>query len=191
MATPHPTPTHANLNAVIDTVIDTEGDYVNDPSDAGGETRYGITIDVARDYGYSGPMRELPRSLAHRIYADRYIRTPKFDSVFAIDPAIGFELIDTGINMGPARAAEFLQRWLNGLNSAGRYQDLFVDARVGPRTLDALVKYLAWRGNDGRRVLLRGLNAGQAARYLAITEAKRTQRRYLFGWMLNRVVMEP
>lgn len=184
-------PNHASLDAAIDTVIDTEGDYVNDPDDAGGETRYGITIDVAREHGYTGPMRLLPRSLAHHIYTLRYIRVPRFHDVFAIDPAIGFELIDTGINMGPARAAEFLQRWLNGLNSAGRYQDLFVDGRVGPRTLDALVAYLAWRGNDGRRVLLRGLNAGQASRYLAITEAKQSQRRFLYGWVLNRVVMEP
>lgn len=182
---------YASLDAVIAAVIDSEGDYVNDPDDAGGETRYGITADVARDYGYSGSMRELPRSLAHRIYTDRYIRTPKFDKVFDIDRTIGFELIDTGINMGPARAAEFLQRWLNGLNSSNRYQDLFVDGRVGPRTLDALAAYLAWRGQDGRRVLLRGLNAGQASRYLAITEAKQSQRRFLYGWMLNRVVMEP
>lgn len=191
MSAPLSASIHASLDAVIAAVIDTEGGYVNDPADRGGETHYGITAAVARGYGYTGPMRQLPRSLAHRIYADRYINTPRFDHVFAIDPAIGFELIDTGINMGPARAAEFLQRWLTGLNSAGKYQDLFIDGRIGPRTLDALVAYLAWRGDAGRRVLLRGLNAGQAARYLGITEANRSQRRFLFGWMLNRVQMEP
>lgn len=184
------TPLDDAISAVTDAIIATEGGYVFDPDDRGGETNYGITVAVARSYGHAGPMRDMPRSLAQRIYADRYIRTPWFEKVFALDPAIGYELIDTGVNMGPATAAEFLQRWLNGLNAAGRYQDVFVDGRIGPLTLGALSAYIDWRGDEGRRVLLRALNAGQASRYLAITEKDRTQRRFLFGWLRTRVVME-
>lgn len=175
---------------IIETVIRTEGGYVNDPADRGGETNYGITVAAARRAGYTGPMRDLPIELARQIYRQRYIVEPRFDQVARIDAAIGEELIDTGVNMGPAVAAVLLQRWLNGLNSDGRYEDLFVDGRIGPASLAALQTYLNWRRLDGRKVLLRGLNGAQAVRYLEITEARREQRRFLFGWMLQRVVME-
>ena len=42
---------------------------------------------------------------------------------------------------------------------------------------------------DGAAVLLRALNGLQAARYLEITEANKTQRRFLFGWIKERVAM--
>lgn len=173
---------------IIDDVMEAEGGYANDPDDAGGETMYGITVAVARANGYMGPMRAMPGALARRIYMDRYVRVPRFDAVAEIDGLIGAELIDTGVNMGPARAAEFLQRWLNGFNDTGRrYSALFVDGRVGPVTLASLRAFLAWRGADGALALLRGLNGVQAARYLEITEARPSQRKFLFGWLLNRV----
>lgn len=178
------------IDAIIEDVIRTEGGYVNDPADRGGETKYGITVAAARRAGYTGPMRDLPIALARQIYRQRYVTEPAFDQVAQIDADVGAELIDTGVNMGPAIAAVFLQRWLNGLNSEGRYDDLFVDGRVGPVTLGALRALLAWRGRDGRRVLLRGLNGVQGARYLEIVESRRDQRRFLYGWMLQRVVME-
>ncbi len=177
-----------NFEAVIDGVLASEGGYVNDPSDAGGETNFGITVAVARANGYDGPMRDLPVSLARQIYRNRYIVSPSFDKVAVIDEAIAGELIDTGVNMGPSRAAEFLQRWLNGFNDTGsRYQDIFVDARIGPVTLDALRAFLRWRGADGTTVLMRGLNDLQGTRYLELAEGNRSQRKFLFGWMLQRV----
>ena len=178
------------ITEIIENVIRTEGGYVNNPADQGGETRYGITVAAARRAGYAGPMRDLPIDLARQIYRRRYITEPRFDQVAGIDADIGEELIDTGVNMGPGRAAEFLQRWLNGMNSAGRYEELFTDGRIGPATLAALRTYLAWRGADGKRVLLRGLNSVQGTRYLEITETRRDQRQFLFGWMLQRVFME-
>lgn len=180
-----------SIDQIIDEVIRAEGGYANDPDDAGGETMYGITIAVARENGWHGPMKDLPIGIARRIYHNRYVAVPKFDQVVSVDAAIGFELIDTGVNMGPARAAEFLQRWLNGFNDTGRrYSPLFVDGRVGNLTLAALREFLKWRGAEGRLAMLRGLNGVQATRYLEITEARPTQRRFLFGWVLNRVVME-
>ena len=37
--------------------------------------------------------------------------------------------------------------------------------------------------------IMRALNGLQAARYLDITEANKTQRRFLFGWIKERVAM--
>jgi lysozyme family protein len=135
-----------SLDDIIDAVLKCEAGYVNDPDDAGGETNHGITVAVAHAYGWTGPMRDLPVSLARRIYTDRYITTPEFDRIIAIDARIAAELTDTGVNMGPHRSAEFLQRWLNGFNDTGsRYQELFVDGRIGNVTLAAL---RAWRCPD-------------------------------------------
>lgn len=178
------------LEAIINAVIDVEGRYNNDPDDRGGETMYGITVAVARSAGYLGPMRDLPIEVARTIYRRRYINAPGFDRVFEVDPEIGVELIDTGVNMGPARAAEFLQRWLNGFNFGGQYSQLFVDGRIGDVSIGALKAFLDWRGFVGRTAMLRGLNGVQAGRYLEITEARPAQRKFLFGWIMNRVDME-
>jgi len=178
------------IENIIAEVIKTEGGYVNNKADKGGETKFGITVAVARANGYAGAMVDMPKSLAESIYRKRYITEPLFDQVLAINETVGVELIDTGVNMGPARAAEYLQRWLNGFNVAcSGYQDLFVDGRLGALTLDALRLFLSVRGADGACVLLRGLNSSQGDRYLELTEANKTQRSFLYGWVRARVVI--
>lgn len=56
------------------------------------------------------------REVAERIYHRRYVIEPGFDAVAGIYPHVAAELIDTGVNMGPAVAAMMLQRCLNVLN---------------------------------------------------------------------------
>lgn len=176
------------LQQLLDTLIRTEGGYVDHPNDRGGPTKYGITQAVARAYGYEGDMRDLPEHVARTIYAQRYWFEPRFDQVAAISPRIAEELLDTGVNMGPEIATQFLQRALTGLNRQGKdYPDLKVDGRIGPMTLDALRRLLAFRGADGVTVLMRLLDAQQAVRYITIAEARPTQEDFLFGWVLHRV----
>jgi lysozyme family protein len=176
------------VSSIIDEILSVEGGHSNDPDDPGGETMHGITEAVARQAGYFGPMRDLPLEYARDIYKGRYVTIPRFDQVVAIDPDIGTELVDTGVNMGPHRAAEFLQRWLNAFNYDHRYPALFVDGRIGPVTLQALKAFIAWReGEGGRQVLLTALNAVQGARYLEIAEARPTQRKFVYGWVSKRV----
>lgn len=178
----------AFTDKIISDVIKAEGGYVNHPNDRGGPTMYGVTQAVARANGYQGDMMDMPIGIARSIYERRYITEPRFDQVSTISEPIGSELIDTGVNMGPARAAEMLQRWLNAFNGNGsRYADMFVDGRLGPISLDALRKFLVWRGQQGVIVMLRALNATQAMRYLDIAEANKTQEDFIFGWLLNRV----
>ncbi|WP_296270996.1 glycoside hydrolase family 108 protein [Pseudomonas sp. UBA6323] len=176
------------ITRIIAEVIRAEGGYSNNPHDRGGETMYGITVAVARANDYQGDMREMPRSVAESIYLKRYVTEPRFDQVVAVNASIGLEVIDTGVNMGPSRAAEYLQRWLNGFNLPDSgYQDLFVDGRLGLLSIDALKRFLAKRGREGESVLLRGLNSTQGNRYLELTEANRTQRTFLYGWVKERV----
>ncbi len=168
---------------IVNGVIDLEGGYVNNPVDKGGPTKYGITLSVARAYGYSGSMRDMPRSLAEEIYSKRYIKEPKFDQVFYLDTKIGIELIDTGVNMGPSTAAQFFQRWLNAFSE----ERLFVDGRLGALTINCFKNFLLKRGDLGRSVMLKALNGLQAARYLEIVEKNPSQKEFIFGWIVNRV----
>lgn len=178
-----------NFERVIDGIVEREQGYVDHPSDRGGPTNWGITAAVARANGYDGPMQDLPLSLAREIYRKRYIVRPAFDKVWLIDRAVGDELIDTGVNMGPSRAAAMLQRWLNGFNLRGsRYADLFVDGQIGEVTLQALRAFMRWRGPEGSRVLVAALNCTQGVRYLEIAENNDSQEDFLYGWIRSRVL---
>lgn len=53
-------------------VLQHEGGYVDHPSDPGGETNFGITKAVARNYGYSGSMRNIPADVVEKIYKNQY-----------------------------------------------------------------------------------------------------------------------
>ena len=104
---------------IIDDIIEVEGGYVNDPSDSGGETKYGVTKIVARKWGYTGDMEKLPYDIAFKIYSGKYWDVLKLDSIANISTYLAKELADTGINMGVVRSGRFLQRCLNVLNLKG------------------------------------------------------------------------
>lgn len=176
------------VDDIIDGVLRAEGGHVNDPRDAGGETNFGITVKVARANGYTGPMRLLPEGVARAIYRRRYVEDPGFGDVLAVYARVGEELVDTGVNMGPAVAAMFLQRALNALNDQGRhYADIAVDGECVPGTLKALRAYRAKRGAAGETVLLRALNCLQGERYVELAEKRAANEAFLYGWLANRV----
>lgn len=178
------------IEKLLDGLIQREGGYVNNPADRGGPTCWGITEAVARANGYTGPMKDMPQSVARDIYRRRYWIRPGFSNVAQHSEAIADELLDTGVNMGTDIAGQFLQRCLNVLNlEAKLFPDLKPDGEVGSVTLLALAKYLAARKTDGERVLLTALNCLQGARYIAIAEQRASQETFVFGWLRERVVM--
>lgn len=178
-----------SFNLFIDRILKAEGGYSDHPADKGGPTNFGITQAVARANGYRGEMAHLPESLAREIYKKRYVVRPGFDRVAVVHSGLAYELVDTGVNMGPAVAATFLQRWLNGFNQQGsRYADVFVDGNIGEVTIAALRAFLAWRGEEGARVLIAAVNCTQGSRYLDIAEANSAQEAFLYGWVKNRVL---
>jgi lysozyme family protein len=176
------------IDQIIASVIDAEGGYVNSPTDAGGETNFGITARTARAAGYFGLVKDMPRSLAEQIYRRDYVQAPGFDKVLAVDAQIAAELVDTGVNLGPSVPTPWLQRILNALNQRGTmYPDIDVDGRIGPATLGALTLLLQRRGVDGARVVLRLLNSLQGVHYLELAEKRSTDEANIYGWVLNRV----
>lgn len=180
------------LSQVIDEILRVEGGYVNDPNDSGGETNYGITVAVARANGYSGPMRDMPVDFARRVYSDRYWFGPGFDRVAVHSIAIAIELCDTGVNMGPAIAIQFLQRCLNAFNeNTKNWADVTIDSKVGPGTLDALARFMTKRGQQGETVMLKALNCLQGARYIELAEKAAKNEAFVYGWINNRVGLNP
>jgi len=162
-----------DVDRLIDGVVEREGGYVDNPADKGGPTCFGITEAVARAHGYAGPMRQLPREEAAAIYKRLYWSRPRFDEVAKRSEGIAAELFDTGVNMGPAVAATFLQRALTALNRNGKdYPDLVPDGRIGEQTFAALDAFLSIRGTNGETVLLRALEALQGERYLRLAERR-------------------
>jgi hypothetical protein len=99
--------------AMIAATIALEGGYVRNPYDPGGETNMGVTKVVARQHGYDGPMRTLPREVAESIYYDSYIVKPGYEPLIAIDAAVTEELFDTTVNMGASRPSRWFQQSIN------------------------------------------------------------------------------
>lgn len=175
-------------NEIINKIIEVEGGYVNDSDDSGGETNFGVTVEVARRYGYTGSMIAMPRAVAFSVYSDMYWNKLRLDDIERMSPMIAEELADTGINMGTGRAGQFLQRSLNTLNNRGQYyNDISVDGAVGNGTLGALQAYLNKRGTRGEKVLYKMLNALQGAFYVELSERREKDEKFIFGWFENRV----
>lgn len=172
------------IDDILAEVVKKEGGYVNNPNDRGGETNWGITVAVARANGYTGPMRDMPKATALEIYRGRYVIAPGFGLVANVSVPVAAELVDTGVNMGPAVAGRFLQRALNLLTD----RVLAVDGQIGSASVAALKAFLTHRGTVGERRLLALLNAFQGTRYAELAEGRTANRTFIYGW-LDRVVM--
>ena len=173
---------------VINGIIEIEGGYVNDPSDSGGETNYGITLKVAAENNYIGEMIDLPKELAFKIYEEKYWKPLNLSTIEQMSESIAEELADTGVNMGIGRAGKFLQKSLSALNNRGKmFPDLVVDGQIGSSSLRALAEFLSVRGLEGEQVLLKALNCLQGAFYIELAERREKDERFVYGWLKNRV----
>jgi lysozyme family protein len=114
-----------NFDRALAEILRHEGGYVFDKRDPGGETNYGITRATARAHGYRGSMRSIPMSLVERIYRRSYWAAVRGDD---LPSGVDLAVFDFGVNSGPQRAAEFLQRAI-GVDD---------DGRIGPITLSAV-----------------------------------------------------
>ncbi|QHJ83122.1 MAG: hypothetical protein [Caudoviricetes sp.] len=113
-----------NLEQSLKHLLGNEGGYSNNPVDPGGETMYGVTFRVARAYGYTGAMKDLPWQTAMDIYAKNYWAPIKADQ---LPNALRFHVFDAAVNSGPGQAVKWLQR------AAGVVQD----GLIGPQTISA------------------------------------------------------
>lgn len=179
---------------VIAEVIRREGSkYTNYPADRGGPTKWGITQATLSAFlgrpASISDVQNLTEELATRIYRENYIVKPGFVHVLALSELVGAELVDSGVNVGPARAAKWLQTALNAFNNRGKhYADIAVDGMIGSKTLVAMREFFSYRGKaKAELVLFRALNALQGAHYLNLVERSESQEQFAFGWFSERV----
>jgi len=169
-------------------ILEIEGGFVDDSADSGGATRYGITEALAREYGWTGRMEQLPRSKAVEIYHEHFWVWMMLDDLHNRAPATTHELLDAAINIGRRRVWRWLQRSLNALNRNEKdYDDIKVDGWPGDKTWGALVSYLATRPDEGDEVLAATINGLQTHHYITLAEARPKDERFLFGWIKQRV----
>ena len=114
-----------NFDIAVARVFGHEGGYSDHKDDPGGKTQYGITEAVAREFGYTGDMRELPHAYAKLIYREKY-----WDAVSAdlLPAGVRYAVFDSAVNSGPKQAIKWLQA------AAG----VSTDGIIGPVTLKAV-----------------------------------------------------
>lgn len=170
---------------ILSSVLYMEGGYVNNPTDPGGETNHGITVNVARNHGYIGPMINLTQQQAVEIYITDYINKPRYDLVMAESPAVAHKLVDAGVNTGTHRASCWFQKSLNSLNRGGSdYPTLTEDCRVGPNTVNSY-KALARRRGPVKacEMVIKLIDAQQATHYMNLTHLNQ----FTVGWVDHRI----
>ena len=180
--------TWASLGAVVLAIIGgvfaVEQGYSNNPADPGGETNHGITVAVARQDGYTGPMRDLPKERAEAIYIQGYVARPGFEPIIAISPAVGQKLVDAGVNAGTSRASRWFQFALNHLSRGGQdYALVAVDGQIGAQSIAA---YRALENKRGRvkacELAVKLIDAQQGTHYMSLNKPM-----FIVGWADHRL----
>ena len=157
---------------IFDYLLRVEGGYSDDKNDKGGKTKFGITEEEARDFGYKGDIQDLTKDFAKNIYLKKYYLGNKLDKV--INDKVALSICDWVVNSG-RNGTKNAQIAINQLTNA----NLDVDGIIGNKTLEAL------NSADPEKFLEVYHNL-QRIYYKGKVEADRTQEGFLTGW-LNRV----
>lgn len=171
--------------AILAAVFAFEGGYVNDPRDPGGETNHGITVAVARDHGYTGPMKDLSKEKATEIYLDDYITKPGYGELIALSPAVGHKVVDAGVNTGTRQSSLWFQRSMNALSRGGQdFPQINVDGKLGTGSIKAYEALRRVRGNvRACELTIKLMDAQQANHYMSLTKTPQ----YIPGWIDHRI----
>ena len=144
---------------IIEQVLEHEGGYVNDPTDLGGETKYGITKRFYPDVDIKNLTEEQAKEIYKRDYWDK-------NRVESLPENLWHIYFDMCVNMGKRTAVKVLQR---AANNKGR--DIDVDGGLGPATIGAL-----------KGVELDRVRAFRVKYYVDLITARPEQEKFFLGW---------
>ncbi len=145
---------------IIEKVLEHEGGYVDDPTDAGGETKYGISKRAYPDEDIKELTIERAKELYKRDYWDRF-------RVSNLPNRLRHIYVDMCINMGGGRATKILQEACNSKNA----NKIDVDGGIGPATIKAASNVEPFR-----------LRAYRVMFYAELVMKKPEQERFWVGW---------
>lgn len=146
---------------------DVEGGYADDPADAGGATKYGISSAA-----YPGlDVQHLTREEAAALYRRDYWEVGRCHQLPA---PIDLAHFDACVQHGPGTAARLLQEALG----------VKADGALGPRTLAAAA------AQAPHHYLLPDLLSRRAQLYHDLAKRKASQDRFLRGWMRRLFLLQ-
>jgi lysozyme family protein len=158
-----------NFDGAFSHVMQSEGGYVNDPKDPGGETNLGVTKAAWADYigrpVADGEMKELTKDVVKPFYKKMY-----WDKVHGDDLPKGLDYLafDFAVNAGTGQAAKFIQRAVGAT----------ADGAIGPATLALVTK------TDPRTLIL-GFTNQKEMFYKDLAERKPDLNKFLKGWLVR------
>lgn len=183
-------------DTIVTDIIRREGSrFTNDPADAGGPTKFGVTQRTLAAFRgrpvTADEVAALTEAEARQVYLKMFWTDVRLPLIADHSLPIAAEIMDTGVNCGPVLAVRLFQRLLNVFNDGGRlYPDILMDGQIGPRTASALGVFLRLRGREGERVMLVALNGMQTYYYVDLAERRPTDERFVYGWIRERVAAQ-
>lgn len=159
----------SNFHLAIETVLDHEGGYVNDPRDAGGETNFGISKRTYPDLDIKHLTRDAAIAIYQRDWWDKY----HYSAI--VDQQLATKVFDAAINMGARQAHILLQR---ALVSCG--QEVAIDGVLGRATFAAIAQVAAAWLTDRFRIEL-------VIYYLGLYQHNKQHLVFLAGWIKRAV----
>ncbi|MDP1795902.1 MAG: glycosyl hydrolase 108 family protein [Planctomycetaceae bacterium] len=169
----------ATFEDAIQVVLKKEGGYVHDPTDAGGETNFGISKRRYPEVDIKG----LTRAQAMELYR-RDFWNPMYEALFYQPLATKLFELTLHLQHGDTRpyyetdmlGIRLLQKGLRRLGDPA----VTVDGRFGPQTLQA-VKL------EAPRAVLCAMQVEQCRHYLAIVDAAVEQGKFFRGWIRRAI----
>jgi lysozyme family protein len=135
----------ADFHRAIPAILEHEGGYVNDLTDPGGATNYGISLrflrklnlldyDVDKDGDIDAEdIRKLPKEDAIQIYKTHFWDKYHYGDIHSL--SVATKIFDMAVHMGPLQAHKLAQKAAN----LARWQKYVeVDGILGKQTLNAI-----------------------------------------------------
>lgn len=181
------------VQAIIEEILVREGgDFTDHPNDW--PTKWGIRKLSADRAGYTGPIPELTKSDAAKIWTSLFWYGPNMHMIGEVSPLIAETVVDTSGPAGLKVGITHLQEALTSFNSLDKYghnrygKDLVLDGLIGVKSANQLKLYVDHRGGqDGERKLATRLNCLQDSHYTKLAIRVPAKRDFSFGWTSGRV----
>lgn len=163
-----------NWETSFEHVLRSEGGYVNNPADPGGETNLGVTKAAWAEYigrpVEPGEMHALTKEVVGPFYKANYWDKCHCDDLPA---GLDYAVFDFAVNAGIKRSCKFLQQAVG----------VEADGAIGPGTLAAV------QAVDPKEAIA-GFSRAKEAFYNGLAEKNPSQHQFLHGWLTRVTQVE-
>lgn len=160
------------------TLINEGGDkFTEDPMDAGGATKFGISLRFYKEMINKDATVEdiklLTESMARSIYKQHFWENNHYDLI-ASQP-VAFKIFDMAVNMGCGVSNKIAQR---ALNAVGGAPQTIEDGIMGVHSISCINS-----PKTDRMSYMAALKEGYASHYRHIVDANPSEEKFLNGWL--------